>query len=322
MKKPRVVIPDPLLGGLLTAILLLLFLFRFGPTETIESKLYDLRSLLRPAAPAGQKVAIVEIDERSVAELGRYPWPRSVMADGLDVLSESGAKVIGLDILYPDPEQNQGLDALQMIRDIVAESSEPLTGRDLTSPPEAGGTPTPAQAPNNPRTTAFMGILNAIDQLTQQLDSDSRMTDSLALSQNVVLPVYFEIGEPMGRPEEELSEKIVQDFLTQVENPDNVQGAGAVLQAIRIIPPIEKFVEQTRSLGHINIQADPDGVLRSHILLVDYDGQYFPSFATQIAKVYLNLQSSDIRVRLGGGFQLGNIAIPTDPQFKMLVSYN
>src|SRR3990170_3666990 len=106
MKKPRVVIPDPLLGGLLTAILLLLFLFRFGPTETIESKLYDLRSLLRPAAPAGQKVAIVEIDERSVAELGRYPWPRSVMAQGLDVLSESGAKVIGLDILYPDPEQN------------------------------------------------------------------------------------------------------------------------------------------------------------------------------------------------------------------------
>ena len=48
MKKPRIVIPDWLLGGVLTAVILLLFLFKFGPLEAMEAKLYDLRARLRP----------------------------------------------------------------------------------------------------------------------------------------------------------------------------------------------------------------------------------------------------------------------------------
>ena len=138
MRKPRVVIPDWLLGGVLTAVILLLFLFQFGPLETMEAKLYDLRTRLRAPAAADQKIAIVEIDEASVAQLGRYPWPRSRIAEALDVISEAGAKVIGLDILYPDPEQNQGLEALKSIQGVVEESSEALTGQKVALP-KAGG---------------------------------------------------------------------------------------------------------------------------------------------------------------------------------------
>src|SRR3989304_315438 len=113
MKKPRIVVPDWLLGGVLTAVILLLFLVQFGPLEGIEAKLYDLRARLRPPAGVSQKIAIVEIDDASAAQPGRYPWPRSRIAEALDVISEGGAKVIGLDILYPDPEENQGLEALK-----------------------------------------------------------------------------------------------------------------------------------------------------------------------------------------------------------------
>jgi CHASE2 domain-containing sensor protein len=75
-------------------------------------------------ALVGQKIAIVEIDEPSVAQLGRYPWPRARIAEALDVISDAGAKVIGLDILYPDPEQNQGLEALKAVQNVVQQSSE------------------------------------------------------------------------------------------------------------------------------------------------------------------------------------------------------
>lgn len=325
MKKPRVVVPDWFVGGAVTVLVLLLYLFQFAPLETIEAKLYDLRARLRQPAAASQKIAIVEIDEPSVAQLGRYPWPRARIADVLDVISDAGAKVIGLDILYPDAEQNQGVEALRTIREVVQNSSVTLTGRALPpaqAPGPEGAETSPRATSSDPKTQAVEQILQAVDQSIQQLDSDTRLADSLALSQNVILPVYFTIGTPLGRAEGELSEKLVENFVTQVDNPNNVAGASAVLQGVEIKPPIPAFVETAHSLGHINIQPDGDGVLRSHVLLVDYEGQYFPSFATQIARADLNLQASDIRLRLGGGIQLGKILIPTDPQFKMLVSYN
>ncbi|MBI4460337.1 MAG: CHASE2 domain-containing protein, partial [Acidobacteria bacterium] len=321
MKKPRVMIPDWLLGGVLTVIVLLLFLMQFGPMEIIEAKLYDLRAQLRQPRGANQKIAIVEIDEASVGQLGRYPWPRSRVAEVLDVLTEAGAKVVGLDILYPDPEQNPGLEALKTAERLLRENSITLVGRavSLSDSGEEGGNPGRSM---DPKEQTLQEILGSMERAAQELDSDTRLADSLALAQNTVLPVYFTIGTPLGRSEAELSDKIVSNFLTQVENAESVAGASSVLQGIEMIPPIEPFVEEAHALGHINIQADGDGVLRSHLLLVDYEGQYFPSFATQLSAAYLNLQPSDIRVRLGGGIQLGKILIPTDPQFKMLVSYD
>ena len=107
------------------------------PLETIEAKIYDLRARLRNVQNAGEKIAIVAIDEPSVAQLGRYPWPRSRIAEGLDVISEAGPKVIGLDILYPDPEQNQGLAALKNLQGVVSQSSVALVGKAVTLPAPA-----------------------------------------------------------------------------------------------------------------------------------------------------------------------------------------
>ena len=331
MQKPRVKIPDWAVGGALTVVLMLSFLFQFGPLEGIESKLYDLRAKTRNAVNKGQNIAIVEIDDPSVAQLGRYPWPRSRIAEALDVLSDAGAKVIGLDILYTDPEQNQGLEALKNIRKAVVDGSVAVTGKEVTvaaggEAAEGGEAAATAPAKRAPapdkKVVAFQNMLSSIDDSTHQLDSDARLADSIALTQNTILPVYFSIGVPVGRSGVELAPKLAQNFSTQVDTSAGAAAANAVVQGVEIKPPIPAFVDAAQSLGHINIETDPDGVLRSHLLLVEFDGKYFPSFATQIAKAYLNLQPSDTRVKLGQGIQLGGIQIPTDPQFKMLVSYN
>jgi serine/threonine-protein kinase len=320
MKKPRVVIPDWLLGGGLTVLALLLFLIQFGPFEAIESRLYDLRARLRQPPQSSSNIAIVEIDDPSVAQLGRYPWPRSRIAEALDVIADGGARVIGLDILYLDPEQNQGLAALGTVQDKVRESSVALTGREVSIPEPVFGEGDPAAPPPPPPdalTQAVLDILGTIDELTQQLDSDTRLANAVALAQNVILPIYFDIGTPLGRPEGELPEAIRKNFVTRVDGAV----AGAAIQGVEIRPPIPPLVEAAHSLGHINIQADTDGVLRSHVLLVDYQGEYFPSFATQIAGAYLNLEPDDIQVR-SGGLTLGQVQVPTNPQYKMLVGYS
>jgi len=79
--------------------------------EHIESKTYDLRLLLRdrirkPAVP--DNIVIVAIDEKSIKDIGRWPWSREVMADLIERISVHRPKVIGVDIMFTEPESPEG----------------------------------------------------------------------------------------------------------------------------------------------------------------------------------------------------------------------
>jgi len=74
--------------------------------EKLESKTYDWRlnvrnDFFRKPLPASD-IAIVLVDEKSLAEIGRWPWPRNVMAELIDKISATGPKVIGIDIIFPE----------------------------------------------------------------------------------------------------------------------------------------------------------------------------------------------------------------------------
>lgn len=51
-------------------------------------------------------ISIVEIDDKSLKEQGRWPWSRNKMADLLNKLFEMGATVVAFDSIFPEPEQN------------------------------------------------------------------------------------------------------------------------------------------------------------------------------------------------------------------------
>lgn len=56
---------------------------------------------MRESAP----VAIVEIDERALAEHGQWPWPRSRLAALIDRIAAAGPAAIGLDLLFPEADR-------------------------------------------------------------------------------------------------------------------------------------------------------------------------------------------------------------------------
>lgn len=64
-----------------------------------------------------ERVVVVAIDADSLARLGRWPWPRTVLADAITKIAESGARVIGLDILLTEPSPVPEDDA-QLARSI------------------------------------------------------------------------------------------------------------------------------------------------------------------------------------------------------------
>jgi adenylate cyclase len=73
--------------------------------EAFEAKTYDLRfQSMRGALPPNPDIAIIAIDDKSIRELGRYPWKRTEYANLINELSKIGTKAILFDAFFPEPE--------------------------------------------------------------------------------------------------------------------------------------------------------------------------------------------------------------------------
>jgi adenylate cyclase len=75
--------------------------------DLLESKTYDLRLHLRNLVqkpPRSNDIAIVMVDEQSIAEIGRWPWSREVQARLVEKIASGRPKVIGIDIMFSERE--------------------------------------------------------------------------------------------------------------------------------------------------------------------------------------------------------------------------
>jgi adenylate cyclase len=79
-------------------------LYALNAFERIENALY--RTFYQHVSAVDTRIVLIGIDEDSIAELGQWPWPRSLMAELLDKLAESGASAIGVDVEYDTPSRD------------------------------------------------------------------------------------------------------------------------------------------------------------------------------------------------------------------------
>lgn len=90
------------------ALVVLLALVRLGdplPVASIRDMGFDFYQRLHPRAGADSPVRVVDIDDASLARLGQWPWPRTMMATLTQRLTELGAAAIGYDVLFPEPDR-------------------------------------------------------------------------------------------------------------------------------------------------------------------------------------------------------------------------
>jgi len=67
--------------------------------------LFDHYQRRFPRTPTAQPVTIVEIDEKTLAAVGQWPWPRNRLARLIDAIAAQKPLAIGLDIYMPEPDQ-------------------------------------------------------------------------------------------------------------------------------------------------------------------------------------------------------------------------
>lgn len=94
-------------AAVLTVLLMSVF---SGGLDTIEERLGSLGWTLNSDTTPEQRITIIAIDEKSLAQEGPFPWPRETMARLVTALNEAGVQLQLHDIVYP--ESSVGDDAL------------------------------------------------------------------------------------------------------------------------------------------------------------------------------------------------------------------
>ena len=117
----------------------------------------------RGPLPVPEDIAIVAIDETSMARFGRFPWSRQVIARTIDALAAARPKVIALDVLFTDPTTQEDDDDLARS---IGRAGNVVVAAQLTDSPVHGGPSRWLQPlPAIERAAASVGHVNAQTEL-------------------------------------------------------------------------------------------------------------------------------------------------------------
>ncbi len=99
----------------------------------LQGAWFDTYQIVRPRTVVSQPVTVIEIDERSLARLGQWPWPRTLLADLIGAVLRYKPAAVGVDILMPEPDRlsPERLLARERARDpVLAQRLETLPSSD------------------------------------------------------------------------------------------------------------------------------------------------------------------------------------------------
>src|SRR3954465_7033209 len=116
--------------GLVIAVALLAVANVTGFIPGLERWAYDLGVRMTSKNPT-DKIAVIAIDEASIANIGRWPWPREVQAKLIDQLAAARAKVIGNTVFFFEPQKDPGLAYVEKMLDIYTKAYPPAAGSEV-----------------------------------------------------------------------------------------------------------------------------------------------------------------------------------------------
>ena len=233
--------------------------------QSLERTAYDMGVQASSRTPS-DRVAVIAIDDESIANIGRWPWPRDVHAKMIDLLAAAKAKVIGYSVFFSEPQIDPGYRYIPQLL-------------ELARKPAAG----------TPEGDAMAPMVQLLTQAEASLNTDRKLADSAARAGDVMLPMLFTLGRPQGRPDRPRPQYVQKNVVPNVKGEDD----GLTLPAAGVQIQIESIGAADAGVGHLNANPDVDGSIRTEPLVGQYFGQSYPSLAMLIADSSRNLGPAD-----------------------------
>ncbi len=263
-----------------------------GAFERMDLIAYDLRINTIAPHPSSGLVAIAAIDDRSIAQLGQWPWPRLVLARLVDALSDYKVKVIGFDAIFSEADKS---DATR------GEIGEKLAGLGLKH--DAIGA---VLGPGNDQ--AFAAAMESQGLVVLGYAFEGHHTEGH--SRNVKTAGFLDKIRPPGP----LGYGIVR------------QAAGKspeLIEAYAYSPPIPLLNDGAHSIGYFDVDADADGEIRAEMTVIRFDGRYCAPLFIAVADAYAGGAPMALGLDPNGvsGVSIASERIPVDDSGRMLVNF-
>ncbi len=259
--------------------------------QRLEAISYDMRVRLTMPQKRFDGVAIVDIDEKSLAEEGRFPWGRDRLAVLVKTLFDRyQVAALGFDIVFAEKDDSSGLSVLQQLGATTLRKDSQYQ--------------------------------QALQHITPQLDRDALFAASLK-NHPVVLGYYFTTAADgtrrhVGMLPAPLAPATPFEQLGIHLNRANGYGAN--------LPQLQQAAENG---GHFNPSTDIDGVVRRIPMLIEYGGQVYQSLSLALLRAALGEppvdfvipRSSDGSYQALEGLAIGDMTVPVDQYGRALVPY-
>ena len=221
--------------------------YRLDFVDQMSSILYDYRLRLTMPRTVDDRIVILDIDEKSLEEEGRWPWGRDRLALLMDKLFDKyGVAVVGFDVVFAEKDESSGLKVLQKL------GQNQLKG-----------------------VAQFQSVLS---QIQPQLDYDSLFAGKIK-NRKVVLGYYLtnqrEINLSGGLPEPVFP---AGTFKGRQVGFTSWSGYGANLPELQ---------QAAASAGHFNPVVDVDGRVRRVPMIAEFGGAYYESLSLAVVRTLL-----------------------------------
>jgi adenylate cyclase len=279
----------------LLAVLHVTGAWRLPPLEWVDHLIYDMRLRATMPQTLDPRIVIVDVDEKSLAEVGRWPWPRDKLATITHQLfDQQQVSVLGFDVVFGEPDVSSGLARL-----------EQLATRELAHIPE---------------------FAQQVEAMAATLDHDRLFAQAIA-NRPVVLGNYF-TSDRDGLTSGQLPPPVMSadDLRNARTGFISWTGYGANLPVL---------ANAAASGGYFNAITDNDGVVRAIPLVSEFQGGYYQSLSLAVLRTlmgdtevapglpearflptgYEGLES--IHIRKGGN----TLALPVDYRVGSLIPY-
>jgi adenylate cyclase len=280
--------------GLLVVVLVFIAHDRFPHAfEFIELKVLDLRMYSGQIAPPTGEVAIAAIDDKSIAELGQWVWPRKIMAELIQALNDYKVIIVASDVLFSERDEN----------DITrAEIAANLTSDKLPS-----------------------------QEISQAVGSsgDDAFAAALKSQGNTILSYYFESIYSGDIPQTDTTH--VKGAITKVRPPGPLifnivnQRPHSVTPYVahEYVPPIDKLSNAASTIAFVNVDHDLDGGIRSEYTAIRFDDLFCAPLFLAVAHAATGGQPLKLTIDERGIEQvrIADVDIPVDLAGHMMLKY-
>ena len=290
----RVILRPFTIGMLITCLAVATYLSDWRAAQWMLQRIdflsFDLRyQLLNPVQSTKQHpIVIIDIDELSLKEQGRWPWSRKKMAQLVSALYESGVTMVGMDVVFAEPEPNP----VTLVNSALKQQPDKL----------------------RPQDKAVLDPL--LDELVGQFAFDEHFAAALGTDTVLGYFLYQQAGSESGQ----LPDPVI------TLDPERVSRM-VLIPMVGHSANIPVLQQHALSAGYLTIIPDPDGVVRRAPMVLRYGNRVYSSLAMEMARQFLFVDQvrlitamqydAEVMERI----EMDSFSIPTNARGQALVPY-